>query len=249
MSGAQSRASTAEATGAILLAAGASSRMGFDKIWADLAGLPLIAHPLQVLSRSRAVGRIVVVARSDQLERMRDLLDRLGLEGDVVSGGDRRQDSVRAGLDALQGVEWIVVHDGARPLVTTALVEQGLAAARETGAAIAAVPTTDTIKVVAERLVVSTPPRESLWSAQTPQVFRRSVLVRAHEQELLATDDAALVEALGVPVRVFEGAYGNIKVTSEADLQFARLLLQMMESGSPGQETSLVQAGAHLDER
>ena len=217
---------TAGTTAVILLAAGASIRMGFDKVWADLAGLPLIARPLQVLSHTPGVAQVVVVARRDELGRMRDLLTNLGIAGDVVAGGERRQDSVRAGLDAVPGAEWIVVHDAARPLVTTDLVQRGLAEAQETGAAIAAVPTTDTIKVVAQGRVVSTPSRETLWSAQTPQVFRRSILVRAHALDLAVTDDAALVEALGVPVRVFEGGYGNIKVTSEADLQFARLALQ-----------------------
>lgn len=242
-------ATTAGTTAAILLAAGASLRMGFDKIWADLGGLPLIARPLQVLGHTPGIGRLVVVARCDQLGRMQNLLTDLGIEAEVVAGGERRQDSVRAGLDAAPDAEWIVVHDGARPLVTTDLVQRGLAAAQETGAAIAAVPTTDTIKEVTDGRVVSTLPRDTLWSAQTPQVFRRSVLVRAHELELPATDDAALVGALGVTVRVFEGAYGNIKVTSEADLHFVRLVLQSMESRGPGREISLVQAGAHSDER
>lgn len=248
-SGGQSLTAMPAGTAAILLAAGASVRMGFDKIWADVAGLPLIARPLRVLSQTPGVGRVVVVTRGDQIERMRNLLNDLGIEAEVVAGGERRQDSVRAGLAAASGADWIVVHDGARPLVTTDLVRRGLAAVQETGAAIAAVPTTDTIKLVAEGRVVSTPARETLWCAQTPQVFRRSVLVRAHELDLAVTDDAALVEALGVIVRVFEGAYGNIKVTSEADLDFVRLVLQTMESRGAGREISLVQAGAHSDER
>jgi 2-C-methyl-D-erythritol 4-phosphate cytidylyltransferase len=132
-------------------------------------------------------------------------------------------------LEAVSGCEWVMIHDGARPFVTPELIERGLEAASATGAAIAAVPVVDTIKMVEGERIVSTPDRQILWAAQTPQVFRASLLREAHLQSTAdATDDAALVEAMGVEVRVFTGAYGNIKVTTAVDLQLANLLAQQM---------------------
>ena len=155
---------------------------------------------------------------------------------------------MRAALDVVDA-EWVLVHDGARPLVTEELIRRGLAAARATGAAIAAVPVTDTIKVVSGGRVTATPAREGLWAAQTPQVFKRSLLADAHRLGVSATDDAALVEALGVEVRVFEGAYGNIKVTSETDLQRVRLARQATEPVSPGGSIFGAPGAARGDER
>ena len=242
MRGQEPAADTVLRAAAILLAAGSSVRLGFDKVWADLNGQPLIAHPLRVLAETPVVETIVVVTRPGSEKRIEELAAELGIRAIVVPGGERRQDSVRAGLRAIPDAEWVIVHDGARPLLTSDLLMRGLAAAAETGAAIAAVPATDTIKVVSAGRVVSTPPREQLWLAQTPQVFRRSLLEEAHRLNLDVTDDAALVEALGVGVRVFEGAYGNIKVTSEADLRFVRLALRS-EAEREGQEIS--RAGSH----
>ena len=137
-----------------------------------------------------------------------------------------------AGLTAAAGCEWAVIHDGARPFVTPALIRNGLEAARASGAAIAAVPATDTIKVVHDGVIVGTPDRGTLWAAQTPQVFRTSLVRAAHEQIAGdVTDDAAMVEALGVEVRVYPGAYGNIKITFPEDLEIARTLVQMRTVG------------------
>ena len=150
----------------------------------------------------------------------------LEIEARIVVGGARRQDSVRAALDAVGDAEWVVVHDGARPLLTTKLVEDGLAAAQDTGAAIAAVPVVDTIKQVDGPKVVTTLSRDELWAVQTPQVFRRALLAEAHARSPQdVTDDAALVESIGGEVRVYMGAYENIKVTTPADLQVVRALL------------------------
>jgi len=229
-----------ERVAAILLAAGSSERMGSDKIWADLCGQPLIAWPIQAFAATASIDALIVVVRSETLERMRHLLGGLGLSAAVVVGGARRQDSVCVGLEAAAAADWVVVHDGARPLVTPDLVQRGLDAAAATGAAVAAVPVVDTIKRVQAERVVETLDRGSLWEAQTPQVFRTSLLVAAHRtpphpfpsppgergNTSGATDDAMLVEALGVPVRVYMGAYGNIKVTNEVDLRVAAVLLE-----------------------
>lgn len=223
--------SQAFAVGAVIAAAGASQRMGsVDKIFAELAGHPLLAWSVDVFERCPLIQRIVIVLRTEQLERGRALSreQSWGKVSAFCSGGERRRDSVWAGLQHLEGCQWVVVHDGARPLVTSDLIERGLEAAQETGAAIAAVPIVDTIKMVAaEGLVSATVPRQGLWAAQTPQVFRYWLLRQAHESIAEdATDDAALVEALGSPVCVYRGSYENLKITSPADLVLAEALLQ-----------------------
>jgi 2-C-methyl-D-erythritol 4-phosphate cytidylyltransferase len=209
----------------ILLAAGASTRMGTDKLWADLGGKPLIAWSLQTLASCRSVNSLIVAVSAAAHDRMACLMEELGIQGQIVVGGLRRQDSVRAALNATDA-EWVVVHDGARPLLTSTLIEDGLAAAAATGAAIAAVPSVDTIKQVSDGSVVATLDRANLWTVQTPQVFRTSLLRAAHESiEIDVTDDAALVEALGATVRVYMGAYENVKVTLPSDLALANSLL------------------------
>ena len=148
---------------------------------------------------------------------------------DTCIGGKRRQDSVLMGLDLLDEWVWVVVHDGARPLVTVDLIERGLKAAAETGAAVAAVPVTDTIKTVgAGRIVTGTPARGDLWSVQTPQVFRHDMLLEAYRKATaataVATDDASLVERAGNSVKLYMGSYDNIKITTPADLVVAEAL-------------------------
>jgi 2-C-methyl-D-erythritol 4-phosphate cytidylyltransferase len=231
MTPAENPAVSAGSVAGIILAAGASSRMGVDKMWAPLDGMPVVGWSIKTLASMPAISSLVVAVPLGVEARMRDLLQSLGVHGLVVTGGAERQDSVRSALEACPGADWVAIHDGARPLVTADIVERGLAAARDTGAAIAAVPVTDTIKVVAAGRIVATPNRGTLWAAQTPQVFRREIILRAHERAAgTASDDAALVEALGIPVRVFQGAYGNIKVTTPVDLQIAATLLTAARS-------------------
>lgn len=212
-------------TAGILLAAGASTRMGNDKLWADLCGKPLIAWPMEAFAASAAIDDLIIAVSDAARERMEQLVDELGVRVKLVPGGLRRQDSVRAALDGAGDAAWVVIHDGARPLLTPKLIEDGLAAAAETGAAIAAVPAVDTIKQVEDGTVVSTLDRESLWAVQTPQVFARPLLLEAHRSSLDVTDDAAMVEAIGGVVRVYQGAYENIKVTTPSDLRIAAALL------------------------
>jgi len=219
-----------ESVGAIIAAAGRSRRFGDgDKLFAPLVGRPLIAHTLAAFEVCRAVQRMVLVLAAENLERGCRLVDAAGFDKvvTVCAGGPRRQDSVRLGLEALGECRWVVVHDGARPLVTAALIEAGLAAAAETGAAIAAVPLTDTVKeVAADGLIRQTLNRGEFWAAQTPQVFDYDLLRQAHRQaQGEVTDDAALVEALGQRVKVFPGSPRNLKVTTPADLALAAALL------------------------
>jgi 2-C-methyl-D-erythritol 4-phosphate cytidylyltransferase len=225
-----SRNQSRERVGAVIVAAGESRRMGgVDKIFAPLLGVPLIVHPLRAFNDSPLVDEIVLVVSPARVEGARLLVKQRNLSKvwAVCAGGARRQDSVRAGLEALPPCEWALVHDGARCCVLPALIEAGLAAVRESGAAIAAVPVKDTVKVVAEQRVQSTLDRSALWAVQTPQVFRAGLILDAHRRcTEPVTDDAAMVEQLGVPVQVFMGAYDNLKVTTPEDLLLAEAILR-----------------------
>jgi len=201
-----------------------------DKLFAPLGGQPLLARALRAFQDSPLVDRIALVLSAANLERGRALADACGV-GKLTAaceGGPRRQDSVRLGLEALGGCEWVLVHDGARPLVSAGLIERGLAVARETGAAVPAVPLADTVKqAAADGAVEQTLDRSRLWAAQTPQVFRYDLLLRAH-REITAevTDDAAMLETLGLPVKLFEGSATNIKVTTPEDLRLAEAIIR-----------------------
>lgn len=220
--------------GAIIVAAGLGTRLGgADKAFLPLKGELLLAYSASVFQRSTLVDAIVLVLQEAAVARGRALAQERGWwkVKAVCPGGERRQDSVRAGLLALGPARWVIVHDGARPLVREALIAAGLKAAKETGAAAAALPVTDTIKVVGARgLVRRTPSRQGLWAAQTPQVFRYSLLKQAFERAADGaspdvTDEAMLIERLGHRVRVFPGVPDNIKLTTPEDLALAEFLL------------------------
>ncbi|MCH7718276.1 MAG: 2-C-methyl-D-erythritol 4-phosphate cytidylyltransferase [Chloroflexi bacterium] len=187
-----------------------------------------VAAPHQATAWRRT-SKNAALADNDALERARALVgdDGFAKVCAVVPGGARRQDSVRAGLEALGRCDWVVVHDGARPLVTEELIERGLEEARETGASCCALPVPDTVKEGDEAgHVVRTLDRSRLWLAQTPQVFSYELLLKAHQEaEGEATDDAALVEALGVKVLLYRGSPRNLKVTTQEDLALVEALL------------------------
>jgi 2-C-methyl-D-erythritol 4-phosphate cytidylyltransferase len=218
--------------GAVIVAAGASTRMGgTDKIFAPLGGRPLVLWAVDAFEECPAVESIVlVVAPGQSLWDAGKLAEEQGhwhKVRAVRAGGHRRQDSVALGLASLPPCDWVVVHDGARPLVNPSLIERGVEAAQATGAAIAAVPAKDTVKIVGkEGVVCATPDRDGLWLVQTPQVFRRDLLERAHQEVPDdVTDDAAMVERLDIRVRVYMGSSANIKVTTPEDLLMAEALL------------------------
>jgi len=217
--------------GAVVVAAGRSTRMaGVDKIFAPILGAPLIAHTLDQFEAFPLVAEVVLVLAPDNLERGACLVRDRGYRkvSHICPGGERRQDSVRRGLERLAPCQWVIVHDGARPNLDPQMLQRGLAAARECGAAVAGVPVQDTVKVVAPQgLVEATPPRDTLWAAQTPQIFRYSLLWEAHRRcTEPVTDDAAMVERLGHPVKMFLGSYHNLKVTTSQDLAIAEVLLR-----------------------
>ena len=203
---------------------------GVDKLFAALLGRPVLSHSLQMLQDCPLVDEIALVLSAGNLGRGRSLADASGWDKvvEVCLGGARRQDSVRRGLEALPDSGWIIVHDAARPLIGNGLVTAGLASARMTGAAVAAVAITDTVKSADDQLIVSkTVPRDGLWAAQTPQVFSRAVLADAHQRvSETVTDDAEMVERLGGRVRLFTGSYSNIKITTPDDLPIAEAVLR-----------------------
>ncbi len=229
-----------ERVGAVVVAAGASSRMqGINKTFAPLLGQPLIARTLSCFDSSPLVDEIVLVLSQADLTHGQAVVGagNFAKVSGIYAGGQRRQDSVRNGLDSLQACDWVIVHDGARPLVSHDLLERGWHAAREIGAAVAGVPVKDTIKEVTGdgNLVAGTPRRETLWAAQTPQIFRCSLLLDAHQRcNQDVTDDAAMVEALGHPVQMFLGDYRNLKVTTPDDLVVMEALLRAASAASAG---------------
>lgn len=217
--------------GAVVVAAGSSLRMGgVDKIFTPVLGRPLICFALDQLEAFPLVTEIALVLDSGSLLQGRELIDARGYHKVIhlCPGGKRRQDSVRSGLDSLAPCDWVIVHDGARPCLDLPMLERGLAAAQEAGAAVAGVPVKDTIKVVSgQGTVLDTPDRQSLWSAQTPQIFRYDLLRKAHDRCVDdVTDDAMMVESLGQPVKMFLGSYENLKVTTPEDLLLAEVFLK-----------------------
>jgi 2-C-methyl-D-erythritol 4-phosphate cytidylyltransferase len=215
-------------TGAIIVAAGSSQRMGgIDKLLLPLAGRPVIAHSLTVFAAHPRVEAIAVVVSPSNEAPIRALVAELSTSAHVVLGGIRRRDSASKGLDALTHCDYVLVHDGARPLVTPEMIDAALDGAIQSGAALCAVPVSDTVKRAADDgLVASTVNRERLWLAQTPQAFRAEVLRRAHAaHDIDATDDAALVELIEEPVRLVMGSSENLKITTPSDLALAEAIL------------------------
>ena len=213
---------------AVIVAAGKSQRLGQDKLLIPLEGVPLLAWTVEVFEASPLVDRVVLVVNETNRAAVESLRQRRGwTKADwLVLGGPNRQDSVRNGLAETDGCQWVLIHDGARPFVDEDIIRAGLTAVEATGAAIAAVPVKDTIKVVdANRRIVETPVRDALWAAQTPQVFRRSLIWEAYQRVSgPVTDDASLLEQLGHTVVVFPGSYENLKVTTPEDVELARLI-------------------------
>ena len=223
--------SKAGTAGAIIVAAGKSERMdGVDKVMVALNGKPVLAWVIDAFERCKAIERIAVVVSNRNLAQVRGLIFKEGWTKNIklCTGGRRRQDSVRVGLERLDGCDWVVIHDGARPLVTVDLINRGLKAARENDTAVAAVQVTDTIKVVSTvRIVQYTPGRENLWVVQTPQIFRFDIIAEAYRKvKGDVTDDATLVERSGYSVQLYNGSYDNIKITTPVDLALAEVLLK-----------------------
>lgn len=220
----------------LIPAAGTGSRMraAVNKQYLTLGDRPLLAHTLSLFDRHPAVDRIHVIVPVDETDYCRrEVVERyaFGKVHSVVAGGAERQDSVRNGLAACAAAEddIVLIHDGARPLLAPALIDRVVATATRIGGVVVGVPVKDTIKEVEGGLVCGTPDRRRLWQAQTPQAFRFALIRDAHERAwregFRGTDDAALVERLGLPVAMVEGDYRNIKITTPEDLVLARAFL------------------------
>ncbi len=220
---------------AIIPAAGSGSRMGLDhpKQYHSLVGIPILVHTVRAFVNSSSVDKVVVVVPADRVEFTDLLLEEYGLSNDalqVIAGGRRRQDSVKAGLDVLdRDVEIVLVHDGARPLVTQQLIADCCDAVSKYGAAIAAVPVKDTLKKGdVDKRILCTVDRADLWQAQTPQAARVSLLQAAYAAagDSDVTDEASLLELAGTGVHLVEGSETNIKITRPDDLIIAEKIMQ-----------------------
>ena len=210
-----------------ILAAGASTRLGEDKVLADVGGRSVLAWSLAAAEASRTFEEMVVVAAPAALSRIADALAREGSDARVIAGGATRTASSWAALDALPNATVIAIHDAARPFVPPSLFERCVEAAERDGAAAAGLRLAETVRRVDESGgSLEEVEREGLWTAQTPQAFLRELLVRAREaaRDRSFTDDAAAVTALGVGVRMIPGDRRNLKITTLEDLAYAREL-------------------------
>ena len=219
----------------IFPAAGQGRRMkvGKNKVFLELKGLPILVRTLLRFSQLQEVGQLILAVGPSEIRDVEEMLE--GVSGlkpcSIVAGGSERQYSIANCIKMVAtDADIVLVHDAARPLVSVETIKGVIDKARNMGGAIAAVPEKNTVKVVSkDGMVVSTPPRESLWAVQTPQGFQRDILLRAYakaeEDGYLGTDDASLVERLGVPVQVVASDYRNIKITTPEDLVIAEALL------------------------
>lgn len=218
--------------GAVIVAAGTASRMGgIDKVMAPLEGEPMIVRTVRAFQQSDVISEIVIVTRPDLLEPIAGLCRDMDKVKAVVAGGDSRQASVSNGLSALSPkMKLVAVQDGARPLISLALIDRTVRAAHTYGAAAPGIPVKDTVKIVQGGIVDRTPDRTTLRAIQTPQVFDLDLLQGALEKARAdgaeVTDDCSAVERLGMSVRIVDGDERNIKITTPMDLAVAKLLLE-----------------------
>ena len=222
---------------AVVVAAGSSTRMGTNKLMLTLGGIPVIVRTLKAVEAAPSVDEIILVTREDMMVPLSQLCQEFALTKvtKVIRGGKTRTESVRLGtLEASGDAQVIAIHDGARPLVTTEVIENAIAQALESGAAAPAVPVKDTIKTVAEDgAVTGTPDRSTLRAVQTPQVFEadllKAALQSALENEVPVTDDCSAVERLGKVVYLIDGNEENLKITTPVDLVIAEAILAERE--------------------
>ena len=220
----------------IILAAGIGSRMGlgYNKMLHSLKGQPVVVHTIKKFLKDINCGQLILVVNELEHQMMEQLLDKAQINDDrieLVSGGSERQYSVYHGLQVVRE-EVVLVHDGARPFVTSQMIAECVSLAQEEKAAIVAVPVKDTRKRVIDGVVVETPRRDEMYSVQTPQAAPTSVLKQAHlgarQHHFLGTDEASLIEKFtDTPVHIVKGSYTNIKLTTPEDLVLAEQLLHL----------------------
>lgn len=222
---------------AIIVAGGRGSRMGqtINKQFIKIGGKEILARTIEVFQSIDEINQIIIVCALDEIEQCREsIVKKYGLSKvvKVVPGGGERQDSVLNGLNSCSSdTDIVVVHDGARPFVTGEIIKESIKCAGECGACTAAVPVKDTIKRVGEnKYSIETPSRSGLYAVQTPQAFKYDLIMEAHRQakckNISATDDTALVEGIGVKVKIIDGSNTNIKITTADDLIFADAILR-----------------------
>ena len=233
---------------AVIVAAGRGSRMGLgrNKVLADVAGVPVIVRTVRALAETGLFdGGVVLVTGAEDMEEMRGLMAAHGLDVTLAQGGEDRQQSVYNGLRAVNpAAEIIAIHDGARPLVTRAVIERTIESAKRCGSGVAAVMLKDTVKRVdAEGAVVDTPNRETLRAVQTPQTFAAALIRGAHARFAAsaerATDDAALAERAGCRVMLTEGDVENIKLTTPEDMLLAQQVILRREGRTEGRSAQM----------
>jgi 2-C-methyl-D-erythritol 4-phosphate cytidylyltransferase len=223
---------------ALIPAAGMGKRMGAgtNKQYLLLDGIPILAHTLRLFQNAPFIDGIYLVSPQDEIPFCREqVVERFGFSKvlAIVAGGAERQHSVFNGLRAMEGLapeDVVLIHDGVRPFVPDQALAEAAATAGRCGSAVVAVPVKDTVKVALDGVITETPPRETLWLAQTPQAFRYGVIRAAHEQAaaegFLGTDDASLLERQGEQIPLVMGGYRNIKITTPEDLVLAEALLK-----------------------
>jgi 2-C-methyl-D-erythritol 4-phosphate cytidylyltransferase len=218
---------------AIIVAAGSSRRMGFDKLFAQLAGHPVIAHSIAAFQRTPGISEIIIVTRQDQIPTLRALATEHAFSKitQYLPGGPERHLSVWAGLQAVgQGITHIAIHDAARPLITPPVITQCIDLARKTNAACVAAPIPDTVKRAdSNNIVTQSIDRTGLWAMQTPQIFSKSLIISAYEQIIasgdLVTDEVSAVQRTGAQIALLRNDESNFKITIPRDLALAEHLL------------------------
>ncbi|MFP4667498.1 MAG: 2-C-methyl-D-erythritol 4-phosphate cytidylyltransferase [Desulfosalsimonas sp.] len=236
---------------AVIVAAGRGKRMNSSvaKQYFQIGGTPLFVRTLEVFAGHPEISRIQLVVPQEDIDFCRSMIPAdLDRKADIriTAGGEKRQDSVYQGLLALEGPEEIVViHDGVRPFVTPELVSACIEGAAETGACIAAIPASDTLKRVdSGNIINETLPRNRIWQAQTPQAFVlgliKSAFEKARQDGFSGTDDASLVERTGRPVSIIQGSPLNLKITAPADLEIAERIFQNLKTAIGNEEVNNV---------
>ncbi len=223
-------------TSAIIVAAGSSRRMGFDKMFAPLAGHPVVWHSIKAFEEAKEVGEIIIVAKEDRVDEFRRLVKGAHFRKvkEVVAGGGERHISVWRGLQVIEsaGSEFVAIHDGARPLTTPALIHECVAAARAHGAACCASPIPDTVKRASmEQMVQESVERTGLWAMQTPQVFASGLILQAYAALMarneMVTDEVSAVQKLGKKIFLLKNEDWNFKITFPHDLELAEHVLAL----------------------
>ena len=218
---------------AIIVAAGDSRRMGFDKLFAAIAGEPVIAHTIRAFERASSVDAIIIVAREDRHDEIKAIVrdENFKKVKSIIPGGKRRQDSVRAGLDHLESTaRYVAVHDAARPLVTPKQIERLFQQCQIHGAAALAEPINDTLKrAAADLLVTESVDRQEVYAMQTPQMFERALIDEAYRavyaENILVTDEVSALERLGRKITLVLNDDFNFKITYPRDLPLAEFVL------------------------